>query len=250
MLGWLKQFRNSRIINPGKPSALPGDYNSEVFKIKLVIYSFLHKHEVIGNYVALIAAVWLLITGYWLPALVGLAALFFGHYIVVILLLPLGYFIFQVESAKSSILRNFMLWLFFITYMLLLIALWGYCVIRFIVISGGITVPSVLLGYVIATKLWLSVARGDLMFGNYNMCCFAVFAEIAFISSVISIVRLQRISDPVIWSYLITGLVTIVALFVVWPMGNNYSEPDMATSILNDLNLNGLNSRAKNYDVS
>ena len=197
--------------------------------MKSVMYSFLHKCEITGYPVALISAVWLLVSSSWLAALVGVIALFFGSDIFLILLLPMVYFFSHAIKWKV-----FMLWLFVLTYMTLLIALWGYCVFKFIVIPGQISIPSILLGYVVATKILLSLAKVDLQSGNYNMCCFAIFSQIAFVSAVVFVITLQKINGPIISSYLITGLMTIIALIVVWPMGEGYSDLNIAKVFLQD----------------
>ena len=207
-----------------------------MFKIKSTMYSILDKCELLGSPVALIAVVWLLISGSWLAAFVGIIALVFAPLIFALFLLPMTYFFSQViKYIADSRWKNFMLWISLSTSMILLIALWGYCVFRFIVIPGKISIPSVLLGYIVATKLWVSLAKDDLIIGNYNICCFAIFAQVAFISSVVLIIKLQKINGPIILSYLIAGFMTIIALIVVWPKGKGYSELDIAKVFLKNL---------------
>ena len=198
------------------------------------MYSILHKYTLIEGPVTLVAVVWLLISGSWLTALIGIAAMFFGPNLIALLLYPMAYFVAHTIKYTTwhSGWKNYILWILVSTYMALLTALWGYCVFKFIVIPGKISIPSVVLGYVVATKLFISLTKHDLRTGNYNACCFMFFAQVAFISSFVAIIMTQKINEPIILSYLIGGTMAVIAFAVLWPMRKVYIGSEAAKEFL------------------
>ena len=205
-----------------------------MFKIKSVMSSFLHKYTLVEVPLTLVAVVWLLISGSWLIALIGIAAMFFGSNIIALLLYPMAYFVAHAikHTTWHSGWKNYILWIFVSIYMTLLTALWGYCVFKLIVIPGKISIPSVVLGYVVATKLFISLTKHDLRTGNYNACCFMFFAQAAFISSLVLIITTHKTNEPIILSYLIGGAMAVIAFAVIWPMRKDYIGSDEAKEFL------------------
>ena len=184
--------------------------------------------------VLLIATIWLLSSGFWLITLVGIIALFLSPKIFIILLMPTAYFLaYSIKyTTWPSNWKSYILTMSILAYMILIISLWGYCVFQFIVIPGEISIPAILLGYIVATKIFVSFMKIDLQTGNYNVCCFVIFSQVAFISSLVAIISLQSFNKPIILSYLITGLIAAIALTVVWSMGKGYEQKYIANKFL------------------
>ena len=184
--------------------------------------------------VMLVASIWLLVSGFWLITLAGIGALLLTPNFFAIYALPVVFFLDYVikYTTCNSDWKSYILSFCVVIYAILGISILGYCVLRFIVIPGEISIPAIFFGFFIATKCLSTFARIDLESGNYNVFCLAIFSQVAFISSVIMIAKLQKINEPIILSYLITGLIAVIALIVVWPMGKGYSELEVAKMIL------------------